>query len=65
MEFTIENIREYGNSSCSFSFIPFQKVYDDVDSDSSVSRIEGSLYDSKVVAISGINASGKTSLLRS
>ena len=63
MEFTIENIREYGNSSCSFSFIPFQKVYDDVDSDSSVSRIEGSLYDSKVVAISGINASGKTSLL--
>ena len=63
MEFTIENIREYGNSSCSFSFIPFQKVYDDVDSDSSVSRIEGSLYDSKVIAISGINASGKTSLL--
>ncbi len=63
LEFFIQNIKEYEDSSCSFSFIPLQKVYDDVDADSSVSRIQGSLYDNKILAISGINASGKTSLL--
>ncbi len=61
--FRIGNIREYKDSVLSFSFMPCQRVYDDVEADSAVSRLMGSIYDSKVIAISGINASGKTTLL--
>ena len=63
LSFEIRNIREYEDSICSFSFLNSQKVYDDVDSDSSVARLCGNVYDSKIVALCGINASGKTTLL--
>ena len=63
LSFEIRNIREYEDSTCSFSFLNSQKVYDDVDSDSSVARLCGNVYDSKIVALCGINASGKTTLL--
>lgn len=63
LQSTIWNIEEYENNRFDFSFMPLQKVFDDVDSDSSVSRISGSVYDSKIISICGINASGKTSLL--
>ena len=63
LSFEIRNIREYEDSICSFSFLNSQKVYDDVDSDSSVARLYGNVYDSKIVALCGINASGKTTLL--
>ena len=63
LSFEIKNIREYEESTCSFSFLNSQKVYDDVDSDSSVARLCGNVYDSKIVALCGINASGKTTLL--
>ena len=65
LEFTINGIKEYESSECSFSFMNSQKVYDDVDSDSAVARIgkDINVYDSKIIAICGINASGKTTLL--
>lgn len=63
LKFEMKNIREYENGSCSLSFMNSQRVYDDVDSDSSVARIGGTVYDGKIMAICGINASGKTSLL--
>ena len=64
LEFSVNNIKEYDKGKLSFSFMPAQRVYDYVDSDSSVSRISDStLYDNKITAISGINASGKTTLL--
>ena len=64
LEFSVNKIKEYDKGKLNFSFMPAQRVYDYVDSDSSVSRISDStLYDNKITAISGINASGKTTLL--